>query len=87
MREEKLGFRIIRDMDYRSGVDYYILVNDREHREYGKFRTYREATEYARYYVERIYADPYGESESERQARILREKAKKRNNKIDQILG
>ena len=88
MREEHtLGFHIIRDKDYRSGRDYYVVVNERDHRKYGKYDSYYEAREFVQYYIDRTYAKEYHESESERSARLLREKAQNRNNKIDQILG
>jgi len=79
MKEE---WRIIRDKDYRSGIDRYIVYsNGRPER---KFESYNEARMYIEYVNDRYYAsvDPY----ESREERLAREKAIKRNNKIDQIL-
>ena len=80
MKEE---WRIIRDKDYRSGIDEYIVYNnDRFDR---KFESYNQARMYIEYVNDRYYVsvDPY----ESREERLAREKAIKRNNKIDQILG
>ena len=79
MKEE---WRIIRDKDYRSGIDEYIVYNnDRFDR---KFESYNQARMYIEYVNDRYYVsvDPY----ESREERLAREKAIKRNNKIDQIL-
>lgn len=80
MKEE---WRIVREKDYRSGRDEYIVVyRDRYDR---KFEYYNEARMYIEYVNDRYYVsvDSY-ESESERKARLIREN---RDNKINQILG
>lgn len=80
MKEE---WRIIRDKDYRSGRNEYIVYNnDRLDR---KFESYNQARMYIEYVNDRYYVsvDPY----ESREERLAREKAIKRNNKIDQILG
>lgn len=80
MKEE---WRIIRDKDYRSGREEYVVyyngVCDR------KYESHSEAWSYIEYMNDRYYVsmDPY----ESREERLAREKAIKRNNKIDQILG
>jgi hypothetical protein len=80
MKEE---WRVIRNKDYRSGRDEYVVyyndVYDRKYESYTEARTYIEWMN-DRYYVS---MDPY----ESREKRLAREKAIKRNNKIDQILG
>lgn len=78
MKEE---WKIIRDKDYCSGQEYVVDYNDvyvRKYESYNQSRTYIE-------YNDRCYisVDTYESTEE----RLAREKAIKRNNKIDQILG
>lgn len=80
MKEE---WRVIRNKDYRSGRDEYVVYyNDVYDR---KYESYTEARTYIEYMNDRYYVsmDPY----ESREERLAREKAIKRNNKIDQILG
>lgn len=80
MKEE---WRIVRDKDYRSGITEYIIYNNG--RPERKFESYNQARMYIEYVNDRYYVsvDPY----ESREERLAREKAIKRNNKIDQILG
>lgn len=80
MKEE---WRIIRDKDYRSGRDEYIVAcDDRFER---RFKYYDQARLYIEYIHDKyiLSMDPV----ESREERLAREKAIKRNNKIDQILG
>ena len=80
MKEE---WRVIRNKDYRSGRDEYVVYyNDVYER---KYESYTEARTYIEWMNDRYYVsmDPY----ESREKRLAREKAIKRNNKIDQILG
>lgn len=79
MKEEWI---IIRDKDYCSGRDEYVVYyNDLYER---KYESYSKSISYIEY-MDKYYAsmDPY----ESREERLAREKAIKRNNKIDQILG
>lgn len=68
--------------DYRSGRDYYSVI-DNDCNIYGSFGHYEEADKYMKYYFD--IETTMGEESKE--DRLRREKAIKRNNKIDQILG
>lgn len=74
------GLHISYNKDYRSGRDYYSVI-DNDYNIYGSFGHYEEADKYIKYYLN--YNDPY----ESREDRLRKEKAIKRNNKIDQILG
>lgn len=79
MKEE---WRIIKDKDYRSGKDSYIVACD------DRFKRKFEYYDQARLYIEYIH-DKYilsMDPAESREERLAREKAIKRNNKIDQIL-
>ena len=76
------GLHISYNKDYRSGRDYYSVI-DNDYNIYGSFGHYEEAHKYIKYYLG--YDDPF-EKES-KEDRLRREKAIKRNKKIDQILG
>ncbi len=62
---------------------YRVTYNDEE--EFGTFEYYDEAMRYINQYIKEN--NPQVETPEERAARELREKAIKRENKINQILG
>jgi len=69
--------------DDRFEDGYRVTYNDEE--EFGTFEYYDEAMRYINQYIKEN--NPQVETPEERAARELREKAIKRENKINQILG